>query len=285
MNQLFHYSSPKYFALPDSENLSAALWNFFVQSATPDEVMAYFENLVSARNTCIRLLLPDHTSAHLSRLRSDLDNFVHERVLTDPELRDIKVNYLGGDAGLYQATDDVMTHINRQNLLLVLSAIFILVAIAFRSILAGTLLVLVAVMANLLAYSYMNREAMGLTVDTVSVISLGVGLGVSYAIYTLAAIRKEIVSGLLLNQAIMTALRRTGITILSTYVVMTAALVPWVFSPVLFQNEMSSLLILLMTTNLVAGLLILPALIVLTRPHFLLRYEAAPTVGMNGWKV
>jgi hypothetical protein len=37
-------------------------------------------------------------------------------------------------------------------------------------------------MANLLAYTYMNRQLMGLTVDTISVISLGVGLGISYAI-------------------------------------------------------------------------------------------------------
>jgi hypothetical protein len=194
-------------------------------------------------------------------------------VETDPELKDIKVHYLGGDAGLYQASDDVMTQINRRNLLLVLSAIFILAAITFRSVLAGALLVFVALTANLLAYTYMNREVIGLTVDTVSVISLGIGLGASYAIYALAAIRDEIAGGFALNQAIRAALRGAGVTILSTYIVMVAALAPWVLSPVLFQNEMSALLILLMTTNLIAGLFILPALLVLIRPRFLLRYE------------
>jgi predicted RND superfamily exporter protein len=85
----------------------------------------------------------------------------------------------------------------------------------------------------------------------------------------LAAIRDEIVVGLPLKQAIRAALSGAGTTILSTYLVMIAGLVPWVFSPVLFQNEMSELLILVMTTNLIAGLLILPALLILIRPRFL----------------
>jgi predicted RND superfamily exporter protein len=282
MNQLFHNSAPKYFAIPDTEQLSTELFFFFVQSATPDEVTAYFENLMSARNSCIRLLLPDHTSARLSRLRADLDTFVRERVLADPELKDIAVHYLGGDVGLYQASDDVMKQINRRSLLLVLTAILILATITFRSTMAGALLVFVALSANLVAYTYMNREVIGLTVDTVSVISISVGLGVSYAIYALAAIRDELVGGLLLNQAIPTALRGTGVTILSTYVVMIAALAPWVFSPVLFQSEMSALLIVLMTTNLIAGLLILPALLVLIRPRFLVRYESVTLAEIPG---
>jgi predicted RND superfamily exporter protein len=141
---------------------------------------------------------------------------------------------------------------------------------------------LVALMANLLDYTYMNREVIGLTVDTISVVSLGVGLGISYAIYALAAIRDEIAGGLPLDQAIRAALRGSETTILNTYLVMIAGLVPWVFSPVLFQNEMSALLILLMTTNLIAGLLILPALLILIRPRFLVQYEPVTTAEIPG---
>ena len=65
----------------------------------------------------------------------------------------------------------------------------------------------------------MNRQLIGLTVDTISVISLGVGLGISYAIYALAAICDEIVVGLPLKQAIRAALSGAGTTILNTYLV------------------------------------------------------------------
>jgi uncharacterized protein len=253
------------------------LFFFFVQSATPDEVTAFFENLLSAKNMCVRLLLPDHTSTRLARLRTDLDAFVRDRVLGDPDLKSVHIHYLGGEAGLYQATDDVMTRINRRNLVLALAAIFILTAIAFRSLLAGALLVLLALMANLIAFTYMNRQMMGMTVDTISVISLGVGLGISYAIYLLIAIRDEVVGGSTLERAIRAASRGSNATIIGTYAVMVAGLLPWVFSPVLFQTEMSTLLILLMTTNLIAGLLVLPALLVLLRPRFLVGHEPAAT--------
>jgi predicted RND superfamily exporter protein len=274
MNQLFHNDFVKYFAMPDTEQLSVSLFFFFVQSATPDEVTAYFENLMSARNSCIRLLLPDHTSARLARLREDLDYFVRNRVETDPTLKDVKVAYLGGDAGLYQASDDVMAGINARNLILVLGVIFLICILAFRSLMAGVLLLITALAANLIAYTYMNYEALGLTVDTVSVVSLGLGIGISYAIYALAAIRNSAGRGLPLMQAIRVALEQSGATVFITYLVMIAALIPWVFSPVLFQNDMSTLLIILMTTNLVAGLLILPALLMIVRPRFLVRHEA-----------
>jgi len=89
--------------------------------------------------------------------------------------------------------------------------------------------------------------------------------------------------GLALNAAVTTALRTTGAWVFATYVVMVGGMLPWVFSPLLFHNEMSVLLILLISANMIAGLLILPAVIAWTRPRFITRYEqsarARPAVG------
>jgi predicted RND superfamily exporter protein len=115
---------------------------------------------------------------------------------------------------------------------------------------------------------------MGLTADTLPVISLGIGLGVDYSIYLVARIRDEVFNGLALNEAITRSIRTTGVWVFSTYAVMVGGILAWVFSPLLFHSEMSILLILLMSTNLVAGLLIMPALIAWRRPRFLTRYEA-----------
>jgi predicted RND superfamily exporter protein len=114
---------------------------------------------------------------------------------------------------------------------------------------------------------------MGLTVDTLPVISLGIGLGVDYGIYVVARIRDEVVGGLTLNDAITRSMRSTGIWVFSTYAVMVGGMLAWVFSPLLFHSEMSILLILLMSTNLIAGLLIMPALISWIRPPFITRFE------------
>ena len=47
---------------------------------------------------------------------------------------------------------------------------------------------------------------------------------------------------------------------------MVGGILPWVFSPLLFHNEMSVLLIFLMGTNMIAGVLILPSYIAWRRP-------------------
>jgi hypothetical protein len=273
MNMLLHNGQPKYYALPDSDALSASLWGFFFAASAPGEAESYFAISQSMKNSCIRVLLADHTYARLKKLRADIDYFIKERVQKDPGLNQVKIRYLGGEAGLYLASNDVIGHLNVLNISLTLIAIGIACALAFRSIIAGVLFAISCVAANFIAFVYMNLNDIGLTVDTLPVISLGIGLGVDYGIYTTMSIREEVMGGLSLNDAIAKGLRTTGVWVFSTFAVMVGGIFAWVFSPLLFHSEMSLLLILLMTTNLIAGLLLLPALIAWRRPRFITRYE------------
>jgi uncharacterized protein len=272
MNMLLHYGYPKYLSIPTSDQMSANLWSFFFGASAPDEPRSYFAHSPQMTSACVRLLLPDHSNARLTRLRDDLDYFVKHRVEADPALAQVKLRYLGGDAGLYQATDDVVAHLNLVNVGLTLAAILIICALMFRSIVAGVIFAVAAVMANAIAFTYMNWQGIGLTADTIPLISLGIGLGISFAIYIVARIRDEAIAGSGLNEAAALALRSTGARVVSTAIVIIGGIVPWVFSPMLFHNEMSVLLILLMVTNLLVGLVIVPAVIVWARPHFIVRY-------------
>jgi predicted RND superfamily exporter protein len=274
MNMLLHNGDPKYMALPDSDALSANLWGFFFSGTAPDEVYSFFATYPIMTNTSIRLLLPDHTYARLQHLRAELDRFVAQRVANDPDLSRVKVRFVGGDAGLYLASDDVVSRLNSVNLALTLGVIFLACTLVFASPAAGLLFVLAGVMANFGAFLYMNYRVVGLTIDTIPVISLGIGLGIDYAIYTVARIRDEVIGGRGLEDAITTALHTTGGWVFATFAVMVGGIVPWAFSPLLFHNEMSVLLILLMAANLVVGLLILPAYIAWQRPRFIMRYAA-----------
>jgi len=157
----------------------------------------------------------------------------------------------------------------------VLLVIFLCCAFSFMSFTAGTLFIISCVMANFGAFIYMNAFNIGLTIDTIPVISLGIGLGVDYGIYTVARIRDEVIGEASVNEAVETALRSTGASVFSTFAVMIGGILPWAFSPLLFHNEMSVLLIFLMATNMIAGVLILPGYIAWRRPHFITRYEVA----------
>jgi hypothetical protein len=130
-------------------------------------------------------------------------------------------------------------------------------------------------MANFGAFVYMNARDIGITIDTIPVISLGIGLGVDYGIYTVARIQDEVINGASIEGAISTALHTTGAAVFSTFAVMIGGILPWAFSPLLFHNEMSVLLVFLMAANMVAGVLILPAFIAWYRPRFIARYQLA----------
>jgi hypothetical protein len=141
--------------------------------------------------------------------------------------------------------------------------------VTYRSIVAGLLFVISCIAANFAAFIYMRVMDIGITIDTIPVISLGIGLGVDYGIYTVSRIMDECMEGKTLEDAITTALRGTGAAVLATFAVIIGGLAPWVFSPVLFHNEMSVLLIILMFTNVIMGLSILPAYIAWARPRFI----------------
>jgi predicted RND superfamily exporter protein len=275
LNMMFHNGYPKFQSIPEGTELGGNLWFMFFAGTAPGEMETFFAYSPHMTSTCIRVMLPDHTYNRLNRLRDDIQRFVNQRVTLDPKLPLVKVDYLGGEAGLFLAANDVLKRLDFINITAVLLVIFVFCAFTFRSPVAGGLFILSCVMANFGAFVYMNARDIGITIDTIPVISLGIGLGVDYGIYTVARIQDEVINGASIEGAITTALHTTGAAVFSTFAVMIGGILPWAFSPLLFHNEMSVLLVFLMATNMVAGVLILPAFIAWYRPRFITRYQLA----------
>ena len=266
-NRMFHYGEPKYRTIPAGTDDAFALFTLFVAGTAPGEADAWLS--LTNNDACMRVLLRDHTYSTLTRIQQRLKEFVDGRQRTDPAFEKIEVLYLGGIAGLYASANDVLYQIDFLNITFVLGVVFLFCAVTYRSIVAGLLFVISCIAANFAAFIYMRAMDIGITIDTIPVISLGIGLGVDYGIYTVSRIMDECKEGKSLEDAITTALRGTGAAVLATFSVIVGGLAPWAFSPVLFHNEMSVLLIILMFTNVIMGLLILPAYIAWARPRFI----------------
>ncbi len=275
LHQLFHNGHPKFRSIPGDKKAAGNLWYVFLGSTAPGEMERFFAHSPKMTSACIRVFLPDHTYARLNQIRADIQSFIEARVKNDPSLNKVRVNYLGGQAGLYLGANDILYQLDILNISFVLIVIFFCCAFSFRSFIAGALFITSAVMANFGAFIYMNARDIGLTIDTIPVISLGIGLGIDYGIYIVARIRDEVIAGASIEEAITTALGTTGAAVFSTFAVMIGGVLPWAFSPLLFHNEMSVLLIFLMGMNMIAGVLILPAYIAWRRPRFISRYLAA----------
>jgi len=271
INQAFHDDFPKYYALPKSVQASGNLWHLFFAGTAPGEADRWANNEGTA--LCVRVFLHSHTFAVLTNLQRQLEDFRRTRVMLDPALTTVQFRYLGGGAGLYAAANDILFHLDLINIVFVLSVVFLFSAAQFRSFVAGLLFILACVLANFAAFIYMSVRGIGLTIDTIPVISLGIGLGIDYGIYTVARIKDEVIGGNSIETAVAIAIRSTGAAVFTTFVVMVGGIIPWAFSPMLFHNSMSILLTFLMCTNMIAGVLILPAYIAWARPRFVNRYE------------
>jgi predicted RND superfamily exporter protein len=266
-NHMFNYGYPKYLAVPDSIALSGNLWFLYLNGSAPGELERYISNR-SNTDMCIRVLLKDHTYGTLTDLRDQIKNFISQRVLTDPGLSHVKVEYLAGIAGLYLAANDVLYELDFLNITFVLAVVWFFCLVSFRSVVAAFMFLFACVLANFGAFIYMNLRGVGLTIDTIPVISLGIGLGVDYGIYTVSRIRDEVMGGMDVDDAIVLALKTTGVAVFNTFLVMIGGIFPWIFSPLLFHNAMSTLLIFLMGTNMMAGCIILPCYLSWQRPKF-----------------
>jgi predicted RND superfamily exporter protein len=266
-NQMFHYGFPKYLANPESLEMSGNLWFLFLNGSAPGELERFISNRAN-NDACIRVLLRDHTYGTLNDIRAEIAKFVEERVAPDPNLSHIQVHFLAGIAGLYLAANDVLKQLDFLNISFVLGVVWLFCVISFRSFVAGFMFLFACVLANFGAFIYMNARGIGLTIDTIPVISLGIGLGVDYGIYMVSRIRDEVMGGMNVDDAIVLALKSTGVAVFNTFLVMIGGIIPWVFSPLLFHSEMSTLLIFLMATNMVAGVIILPCYLSWAHPKF-----------------
>ena len=266
-NELFHYGYPKYLAVPDSQEMSGNLWFLFINGSAPGELERYISNRISD-DTCIRVLLRGSHLRHAQRDSRPHQAFVAERVTPDPALSKVKVllrrryrRSLPCRKRRPQAARLPQHHLRAGGRLDVLS---LFVPLVRRRLHVSVRLRL----ANFGAFIYMNFRRIGLTIDTIPVISLGIGLGVDYGIYMIARIRDEVMGGMEVDDAIVLALKTTGVAVFNTFLVMIGGIFPWIFSPLLFHSQMSTLLIFLMGTNMIAGCIILPCYLSWARPKF-----------------
>jgi predicted RND superfamily exporter protein len=115
----------------------------------------------------------------------------------------------------------------------------------------------------------MALKGVGLAVNTLPVQSVGVGIGVDYAIYIVDRIQQEVAETRGdLDEAIRRAISTTGMAVSFTATTVVAGIVLWVFSNLRFQAEMAQLLVIVMVVNMLGAISLVPAFYSIVRPRF-----------------
>ena len=185
---------------------------------------------------------------------------------TNSWTRGVQFVMAGGLMGILAAVNDEVERSHVANIILIFVVIFVLHSVTYQSVSSGAIILLQIMTATMLSLAYMAVKGMGLNINTLPVQSVGVGIGVDYAIYIVDRIRHEVVATSDIDEAIRRAVRTTGMAVTFTATTIVGGIFLWSFSSLRFQADMAQLLSILMVINMFGALTVVPAFYSIARP-------------------
>lgn len=199
--------------------------------------------------------LEDHKAETLKTVVASVQDFASEY-----QGESFQFLLAAGNAGVDAATNEVIEAAKDQMLLLVYAVVSTLCFLTFRSIRAVICIVTPLGLTSVLCEALMAQLGIGIKVETLPVIALGVGIGVDYGIYIYTRFEKNLLEGRSLQDAYYETLRTTGRAVMFTGITLGLGVITWIFSPIKFQANMGLLLFFMFLWNMIGALWLLPAL-------------------------
>ncbi|MGH7947974.1 MAG: MMPL family transporter, partial [Candidatus Binataceae bacterium] len=154
---------------------------------------------------------------------------------------------------------------------LAFTTIYLIILFTYRSFMAGIYLLFPLALANAAINAYMGANDIGINVNTLPVVTVGVGFGIDYAIYVVSRIIEERALGRNLEDATFASLTTSGKAVAFTALTLVASVLFWYWSDIRFDAEMGLLLAVWMFVSMLGAMTILPVMIVTFKPRFLER--------------
>ena len=167
-----------------------------------------------------------------------------------------------GNAGVQAATNEVVETSELPMMLYVYATIIALVLLTYRDWRAMVACCLPLTLATFLGYWFMKELDIGLTVATLPVMVLAVGIGVDYAYYIYNRLQLYLAQGADIATAFRQSLMESGIATFFTAVTLSIGVATWSFSALKFQADMGLLLTFMFMVNMLMAITLLPALAV-----------------------
>lgn len=166
-----------------------------------------------------------------------------------------------GNDGIMAATNEAVDNADTLELVALFSAIALMCFLTFRSLVAVACILIPLALVALLNNALMAALDIGLKISTLSVIALGIGVGVDYGIYIFDRVRYHLDQGRVLRDAFLHALKERGAPAIFTATTMSVGVGTWVFSALKLQSDMGLLLTFMFFINMLGAVLLLPALL------------------------
>ena len=267
---------PKWEVLPKNKKQMGELFSTINSHSAPGDYNLYFSQDESVANVIV--WYKDHMRNTLTGAIQSVRTFMAEK--KDMLARQkCTIQLASGNLGVLAAVNETVQGSQFLNFILVMGVVFLLCSLTFRSVAAAIILMIPLNLTNVIALSLMHYLKIGLNINTLPVVSVGVGVGIDYGIYLLSRICEEFqaAGGKYASEVPIRAIRTTGKAIFFAATTMIVGVIFWyLLSSMKFQAEMGLLLAFIMFINLVAALVVIPTLVNIFRPKFLERVRFDP---------
>ncbi|HSW07314.1 efflux RND transporter permease subunit [Aquabacterium sp.] len=207
--------------------------------------------------TAVHLYLTDHKATTIQRVIDAVKDF-----RTTNPVPGVRIRLAAGNAGVLAAIDDEVEHSELPMMLYVYAAIVVLVFVVYRDLRAVLACCLPLTVGTFIGYWFMKELQIGLTVATLPVMVLAVGIGVDYAFYIYNRLQLHLAAGQPIVKAIEHAIQEVGTATIFTAITLAVGVATWSFSQLKFQADMGQLLAFMFMVNMVMAMTALPALAV-----------------------
>lgn len=263
-----------------SENEKAAYdlvaaYMYLYSQGVPEEfnfIMTY-----DYRVTNLQVFLKDMEADTIREILAVSKDFVRNNWQTDG----VQVHIAGGLAGVVGAINEELRSGMLENMVQISLIVFLFCVVLLRSV-VGALIVLISLFTRVIVvYGVMGFAPIPLTLYTMPVASLGIGIGVDYVIYVLVRIQEEYTHQDVHNiqQATITALTTTGKAVFYTAMSVVLGVMVFVFSPLKFQFELGSMIGLIIFLNGLGAIALISPIVFLLKPKFIFKNQSRIATG------
>ncbi len=266
VNAIMHDGDELWNQLPSDNTLLLGFMGYLRENMDKATMYRFIDE--GLERSQITLFFADHTSENLLRIRDAAYDFFKNRPM---KIEKGEFKLAGGRIGMEVALNEEMKRSHAIIDLTVLGAIFILCALSYMSITAGLMLTLPLLLANSVAGAYMSLSDIGLSINTLPIAAIGVGVGVDFAIYLYSRCQEEFpLQGGDWTRTIIQSICTCGKAVVYTGLTIILPIITWYFfSDMKFQAQVGFFLAMIMGTNVVLTMTLHPLLIYIIKPKFI----------------
>ncbi|MBI3245915.1 MAG: MMPL family transporter [Deltaproteobacteria bacterium] len=270
INMTFYDMQPRWSVLPAQIPKISALFFYYFAGAPPGETSRFLDPSYTVSH--VTFFCKNHQGDNVARIIDEARKFVSENPMEKADFR-----LAGGLIGVTGAANEEIVKNDILMNLLGFGTIFLIVMFTYRSAVASFVMMIGLFLANGVVNAYMGYMNIGINLQSLPIVTVGVGFGIDYALYIVSRAVEEFKGDV--TEAVRRGLETSGKAVTFTAISLVTATLLWAFSNIRFCSEMGLLLALWMGISFFGSCTFVPALLVLWKPKFFLRAAEEGIVG------